>query len=269
MENQDFSRKINYIDLFAGAGGLSEGFIREGYHPIAHVEKNSQACLTVTTRIVYHYLKEQNLIDQIYNPYLRNEISREDLYGKIPKHLLNTVINKEITTESIDSIFSQIDENLKLLSDKKVDLIIGGPPCQAYSIAGRVAIVNDKERLNDPRRFLYRQYIKFLIKYAPKLFVFENVPGILNARDSEGNLFIDKMKAANFNLLEGTLYPLLTRLKNAEFLTYRWVESNSGPPRKYFSLTEKGAAFYKELEATWNELANAVKAVTEEKQQTF
>lgn len=75
---------------------------------------------------------------------------------------------------------------------------------------------------------------------------------------------IDKMKAANFNLLEGTLYPLLTRLKNAELLTYRWVESNSGPPRKYFSLTEKGAAFYKELESTWNELANAVKAVTEE-----
>jgi PadR family transcriptional regulator, regulatory protein PadR len=74
---------------------------------------------------------------------------------------------------------------------------------------------------------------------------------------------IDKMKAANFNLFEGTLYPLLTRLKNAELLTYRWVESNSGPPRKYFSLTDKGAEFYKELEATWNELANAVKAVTE------
>jgi PadR family transcriptional regulator, regulatory protein PadR len=73
---------------------------------------------------------------------------------------------------------------------------------------------------------------------------------------------IDKMKAANLNLLEGTLYPLLTRLKNAELLSYRWVESNSGPPRKYFSLTEKGAAFYKELEATWNELANAVEAVT-------
>lgn len=75
---------------------------------------------------------------------------------------------------------------------------------------------------------------------------------------------IEKMKAANFTLLEGTLYPLLTRLKNAEFLTYRWVESNSGPPRKYFSLTDKGAEFYKELEATWNELANAVKAVTSE-----
>ncbi len=78
---------------------------------------------------------------------------------------------------------------------------------------------------------------------------------------------IDKMKAANLNILEGTLYPLLTRLKNAEFLTYRWIESNSGPPRKYFSLTEKGAAFYKELEATWNELANAVEALTRAEQE--
>ena len=72
---------------------------------------------------------------------------------------------------------------------------------------------------------------------------------------------IDKMRTANLNILEGTLYPLLTRLKNAEFLTYRWIESNSGPPRKYFSLTEKGEAFYKELEQTWNELSNGVNAL--------
>lgn len=77
---------------------------------------------------------------------------------------------------------------------------------------------------------------------------------------------IEKMKAANLNIFEGTLYPLLTRLKNAEFLTYRWIESNSGPPRKYFSLTEKGADFYKELEATWNELANAVNKLSEAEQ---
>jgi PadR family transcriptional regulator PadR len=73
---------------------------------------------------------------------------------------------------------------------------------------------------------------------------------------------VEKMKAANLNILEGTLYPLLTRLKNADFLTYRWVESNSGPPRKYFSMTPKGLAFYGELEATWNELANAVNTLT-------
>jgi len=78
---------------------------------------------------------------------------------------------------------------------------------------------------------------------------------------------VDEMRGANLQILEGTLYPLLTRLKNADMLTYRWVESNSGPPRKYFSLTEKGGAFYKELEATWNELANAVKALSDAEQE--
>jgi PadR family transcriptional regulator PadR len=72
---------------------------------------------------------------------------------------------------------------------------------------------------------------------------------------------IEKMKAANFQLLEGTLYPLLTRLKNAGMLTYRWVESSSGPPRKYFCLTESGTRFYNELENTWNEMAGAVNSV--------
>jgi PadR family transcriptional regulator PadR len=72
---------------------------------------------------------------------------------------------------------------------------------------------------------------------------------------------VEEMKAANLQILEGTLYPLLTRLKNAEMLTYRWVESNSGPPRKYFSLTEKGEAFYQELEQTWMELSNGVNAL--------
>lgn len=74
---------------------------------------------------------------------------------------------------------------------------------------------------------------------------------------------IEKMKEAELDILEGTLYPLLTRLKNAELLTYRWVESNSGPPRKYFSMTEKGELFYRDLENTWNELANAVQQLTQ------
>src|SRR5688572_18596075 len=77
---------------------------------------------------------------------------------------------------------------------------------------------------------------------------------------------VEEMRGANLQILEGTLYPLLTRLKNADMLTYRWVESNSGPPRKYFSLTPKGEEFYKELEATWNELANAVNTLTTRKE---
>lgn len=73
---------------------------------------------------------------------------------------------------------------------------------------------------------------------------------------------VEEMKGANLKIFEGTLYPLLTRLKNAQMLTYRWVESNSGPPRKYFSLTESGATFYQELEATWLELSNGVHTLT-------
>lgn len=74
---------------------------------------------------------------------------------------------------------------------------------------------------------------------------------------------IEKMKDAKLDVFEGTLYPLLTRLKNAGLLSYRWVESNSGPPRKYFSMTEKGENFYKQLEITWNELADAVTQLTQ------
>jgi PadR family transcriptional regulator PadR len=72
---------------------------------------------------------------------------------------------------------------------------------------------------------------------------------------------IEQMKSANFQLLEGTLYPLLTRLKNSGMVNYRWVESSSGPPRKYFSLTDKGQVFYQELENTWNEMVSAVNGV--------
>lgn len=74
---------------------------------------------------------------------------------------------------------------------------------------------------------------------------------------------VERMKTANLHILEGTLYPLLTRLKNAGLLTYRWVESNSGPPRKYFVMTDKGLEFYGELERTWQELADAVHTLTQ------
>lgn len=78
---------------------------------------------------------------------------------------------------------------------------------------------------------------------------------------------ISEMKQANLHILEGTLYPLLTRLKNADLLNYRWVESTGGPPRKYFSLTDKGAQFFAELQTTWDELANAVHTLTGDNQQ--
>ena len=84
---------------------------------------------------------------------------------------------------------------------------------------------------------------------------------IIQREEAYPSDIIEEMKKAHLNILEGTLYPLLTRLKNADLLAYRWVESSGGPPRKYFSLTEKGAAFYKELEMTWRGMSDSVERV--------
>src|SRR5436853_7935431 len=93
---------------------------------------------------------------------------------------------------------------------------------------------------------------------------FGNV-SVIRREEAYPSDIVKEMKNAKLLVLEGTLYPLLTRLKHAGMLTYRWVESNSGPPRKYSSLTEKGEAFYNELEQTWNELSNGVNALANKK----
>lgn len=73
---------------------------------------------------------------------------------------------------------------------------------------------------------------------------------------------LDKLKANKLIVVEGTLYPLLTRLKNDGLLNYRWEESKSGPPRKYYSLTEQGKDYLKQLKETWDELVGAVAQAT-------
>lgn len=170
--------EFNYIDLFAGAGGLSEGFIRAGFTPVAHVEMNKDACDTVKTRTAYHWLKD-NKRTKTYHDYLKSETKcKEELWGKVPEHLINSVINKEISEKTLPEIFETIDNEL---NGRKVDLIIGGPPCQAYSVAGRARDPHGMKR--DQRNFLYKYYVEFLKRYQPDMFVFENVPGILSAKN--------------------------------------------------------------------------------------
>jgi PadR family transcriptional regulator PadR len=81
---------------------------------------------------------------------------------------------------------------------------------------------------------------------------------ILESNEAYPSEIIEKLKEGKLIVVEGTLYPLLTRLKNAGLLKYRWEESKSGPPRKYYALTQVGIEFLKELESTWSELVNAV-----------
>jgi DNA (cytosine-5)-methyltransferase 1 len=176
--------KLNYIDLFAGAGGLSEGFLKAGFSPIAHVEYDKSACYTLKTRAAYYHLK-RNKKTRLYNSYLKGGISRDKLYSKVPQEILDTVINAKIGEDN-KIIFETID---KLLNNRKVDVIIGGPPCQAYSYIGRAAL---KHRKKDERTTFYIQYGRFLKRYDPKLFVFENVPGLLTAGD--GQYFINLKK---------------------------------------------------------------------------
>jgi len=177
---------VNFIDLFSGAGGLSEGFIKAGFNPIAHVEIDSHACNTLETRLVYHKLKEANKLDNYYD-YLLGKLSRQDYISKFgDKRLSESVFNIGIGGKNNDTIFNKIDE---LAGNNEIDLVIGGPPCQAYSLVGRA---RDKKGMkDDPRNFLYKEYAKFLKNYRPKAFVFENVLGLVSA---EKGLYFKNMQ---------------------------------------------------------------------------
>lgn len=170
-------RKYTYIDLFAGTSALSEGFLRCGFVPVAHVEMNTDACYTIKTRLAYHHLKENNLYNN-YLSYLKHEITREELYRLLPRDLISSVINKEISDTTIKSIFDSIDFVLKRQRRKRVDFIVGGPPCQAFSMLNR----HNTDIADDKRCLLYLQYGKFLAKYKPMGFVFENVLGLLSSK---------------------------------------------------------------------------------------
>lgn len=152
-------KTYTFIDLFAGCGGLSEGFYRLGYKALAHVEINHWACETLRQRMRY--------------------------YGY--KNIESEVIEHDITD---DDIITLID---KAVNKREVDVIIGGPPCQAYSTAGRVR--DAKGMATDPRNYLFESYVKILEHYRPKFFVFENVTGLLSAKVDGSNIFPRVIKA--------------------------------------------------------------------------
>ena len=148
-------KKYTFIDLFAGCGGLSEGFYRQGFEALAHVEIDHWACETLRERMRF--------------------------YGYKAKVINEKVIESDITS---NNIISQIDSAIGISS---VDIIIGGPPCQAYSTAGRVR--DAKGMASDPRNFLFESYVKILEHYRPKFFVFENVLGVLSAKVDDKFIF--------------------------------------------------------------------------------
>lgn len=228
---------LNFIDLFSGAGGLSEGFIRAGFNPVAHVEIDEAACSTLLTRTVYHKLKNTPGFE-LYKSYLKGELTKVELHGLLNEDDYSSVINLAISNENNPTIFERIDV---LKKGKSIDLIVGGPPCQAYSLAGRA---RDKNKMKgDSRNYLFQQYAKYLEYYQPKMFVFENVLGLLSAKNDDGSRYINQMislfsevgytteyklvNASDFGVLQNRKRVILIGKKGNETEFYPDFEKNS------------------------------------------
>lgn len=178
---------INIIDLFAGAGGLSEGFRTNEFRTLCHVEMNKSACDTLITREAYHYFKTIGKLD-FYNSYIKSEITREEFLGSVPQELIKKVINHEISRHTLPEIFDKIDE---IKDNEVINGIIGGPPCQAFSTIGRHS--NASKKSEDERIYLYTFYVEFLNRYRPDFFLFENVKGLLSFKDEFEELLLPKI----------------------------------------------------------------------------
>lgn len=183
---------LTVLDMFAGAGGLSEGFFRKGFRFIAHIEKDAYASKTLETRALYHTMKDNGMSDLYYN-YLTGKVSRDLLFEETKEFsgdISSSMFNAEISEKTEKPLIKKIQERMKKHHIRKVDVMIGGPPCQAYSIAGRS---RDPRRMeDDPRNYMYHHYITFLKTFKPDIFIFENVLGIFTAKN--GSIFQDMLK---------------------------------------------------------------------------
>lgn len=225
---------MNFIDLFAGAGGLSEGFIRAGFEPIAHIEMDGYACNTLKTRAAFHYLKANNQLSA-YTEYLKHKQPKEDgqkLWSQVPAGIVNSVIQEAIGENTVDSIFERVDA---LADGREIDIIVGGPPCQAYSVAGRAR--KGDAMHTDPRTELYKYYVRFIERYEPKMFVFENVLGIKTSKNGEHfrnlqtlvrelgyEIEAREQIASNFGVLQNRHRMIIVGWKNDLPLTYPLLE---------------------------------------------
>ena len=156
-----------FIDLFAGCGGLSEGFYKQNFRALAHVENDHYSCESLRIRMKHYGYSEKNI----------------------------NIIEKDITDKDI------IHKIKNELRGSKIDVILGGPPCQSFSSLGRAKDANSMK--NDSRNYLFENYEKILNYFKPKIFLFENVMGLLTAKFQNKKVIniIKKKLGKNYKIL--------------------------------------------------------------------
>ena len=186
-------KKIKTIDLFAGCGGLTEGFEQSGHYELVSAVEWDRAPINCLRNRMKTKWKMKDADERI----LRFDMQRS-------QELINGWTNDSVYGSSV-GLKKYVDE-----AGGQIDLIIGGPPCQAYSIAGRVRDENGMR--NDYRNYLFESYLEIVKQFNPRAFIFENVPGLLSAKPGDGSfLIVDRIR----DEFEKAGYYLLEDLKNA------------------------------------------------------
>jgi DNA (cytosine-5)-methyltransferase 1 len=165
-------KKLIFIDLFSGCGGLSEGFLMSGkYEAIAHVEWEIPMVRTLRSRLEkkWKHSKKESLKRVVHFDIQKTDELINGKWGEEAVEIFGETNHKAVVNKGLKG----------LVGKRNVDLVIGGPPCQAYSVAGRA---QDKNSMKDDyRNYLFESFTKVVAEFQPSVFVFENVPGILSA----------------------------------------------------------------------------------------
>ncbi len=233
------SKPVKIIDLFAGPGGLGEGF--SAYRPedkqvfkiAISIEKEDSAHRTLLLRSLFRQFDPKNVPDAYYS-FLRGELGKhpEDQLYKMPeikKHLKKAEQEAQKIELGVDSP-RKVYKKIRDAIGNDECILIGGPPCQAYSLVGRSRNSGDKEYVaeKDHRNFLYREYLKIISKFQPQVFVMENVKGILSAK-IDGQLIFDSIRKDLQNPLNSTrVHPENNKIAK-KYKIYSFV-SQAGEP---------------------------------------
>ena len=200
--------QIPVIDLFAGPGGLGEGFESSGHFRVAlSVECDPCAYRTLILRSFFRQFEKDQAPDDYYE-YLRGEISREDLFARHQKQAdaaAKIAKLEKLGDTPSGTIDAMVESALGRFADAGNWILIGGPPCQAYSLVGRSRRAReDRAQFEaDKRHYLYKEYLRILVKHQPAVFVMENVKGILSAKLGGQPIFgkiCDDLASAGYEL---------------------------------------------------------------------